>query len=45
VRNYKGSGLGIPIAYGIIKLLGGTIAVTSAPDAGTTFTINLPGMQ
>lgn len=45
VRTYKGSGLGIPIAYGIIKLLGGTIAVDSQPKAGTTFTITLAGMN
>lgn len=45
VRSYKGSGLGIPIAYGIIKLLGGAISVESTPDAGTTFTIMLAGMQ
>lgn len=44
VRQYKGSGLGLPIAYGIIDLLGGTISVESAPEAGTTFTIVLPGM-
>lgn len=44
VRQYKGSGLGLPIAYGIIDLLDGTISVESAPGAGTTFTIVLPGM-
>jgi signal transduction histidine kinase len=44
VRTYKGSGLGIPVAYGIISILGGTIAVESALGAGTTFTIRLPGM-
>jgi signal transduction histidine kinase len=45
VRQYKGSGLGIPIAYGIIRMLGGTVAVDSTPDKGTTFTITLPGMS
>lgn len=44
VRNYKGSGLGIPIAYGVIGLLGGTISVKSVSDEGTTFTITLNGM-
>lgn len=44
VRQYKGSGLGLPIAYGIVELLGGSISVESAPGAGTTFTIVLPGM-
>jgi two-component system sensor histidine kinase VicK len=42
VREYKGSGLGIPIAYGIIHMLGGSISVQSAPDAGTTFTVTIP---
>ncbi|MBL8133460.1 MAG: HAMP domain-containing histidine kinase [Anaerolineae bacterium] len=45
VRSHKGSGLGIPVAYGILKLLNGTVAVKSEPGVGTTFTISLPGMQ
>jgi signal transduction histidine kinase len=44
VRGYKGSGLGIPIAYGIIAMLEGTIDVESAPDQGTRFTIALKGL-
>lgn len=45
VRGYKGSGLGIPVAYGIIHLLGGTITVESTAGLGTTFTISLMGMS
>ena len=45
VRAYKGSGLGVPVAYGILALLGATIAVESAPEHGTTFTIGLDGMS
>ncbi len=45
VLGYKGSGLGIPIAYGIIHLLGGDIQVNSQPEQGTTFTISLTGMS
>lgn len=45
VRGYKGSGLGIPVAYGIIHLLGGIVTVTSELDKGTTFTITLTGMS
>ncbi|MGQ9888585.1 MAG: sensor histidine kinase [Aggregatilineales bacterium] len=45
VRTYKGSGLGIPIAYGIIALLGGSLQVESQPGQGTAFTIVLPGMS
>jgi signal transduction histidine kinase len=44
VRSYKGSGLGIPVAYGIIRLLGGTINVHSEKVKGTTFTVTLTGM-
>src|SRR5690606_20962175 len=44
VRSYKGSGLGIPVAYGIIRLLNGTINVQSEKGKGTTFTITLAGM-
>lgn len=44
VRQYKGSGLGIPITYGIIQLLGGNITVESTPEAGSTFVIRLPGI-
>jgi signal transduction histidine kinase len=45
VRSYKGSGLGIPVAYGIVALLGGSVQVVSQPEAGTTFTLVLPGMS
>ncbi len=45
VLGYKGSGLGIPIAYGIIQLLGGDVHVTSQPGEGTTFTVSLTGMS
>ena len=38
----KGSGLGLATTYSIIKNHGGVIEVTSAVDAGTTFTIFLP---
>ena len=39
----KGVGLGLSIAYGIIKRLGGGIRVRSEPDKGTVFTVELPG--
>ncbi len=45
VRSFKGSGLGIPVAYGIIQQLGGTIEVSSEHGKGTTFTVTLPGMS
>ncbi|MFZ4816690.1 MAG: sensor histidine kinase [Phototrophicaceae bacterium] len=44
VRMHKGSGMGIPIAFGIIDLLGGRVNVESAPNVGTVFTVRVPGM-
>lgn len=44
VRNYKGSGLGVPIAYGLLDAIGCRYEVDSAPDAGTRFTLRLEGM-
>jgi signal transduction histidine kinase len=37
-----GTGLGLPIAKNIIEGLGGTIAIDSAPGAGTEIRIDLP---
>ena len=38
----KGVGLGLAVVYGIVQRHEGRISVTSAPGAGTTFTIDLP---
>lgn len=43
IREPGGLGLGLWICREIIRTLGGSIAVTSAPGAGATFTIVLPG--
>lgn len=45
VRSYKGSGLGISVAYGIIRLLDGMIEVQSEKGKGTTFTVTITGMS
>jgi two-component system sensor histidine kinase HydH len=37
-----GTGLGLPIAKNIVEGLGGTIAVSSTPGAGTQFVIEFP---
>jgi signal transduction histidine kinase len=38
----EGTGLGLPIARWIAELHHGTLAVASAPGAGSTFTVRLP---
>lgn len=40
--NYKGTGLGMPIAKSLVDKMGGTISVTSEQGVGSTFVVRLP---
>lgn len=41
-REQQGTGSGLAICSGVVRLHGGEVRVESQPDAGSTFTISLP---
>lgn len=45
IRAHKGSGLGLPIAIGLTQALGGTFALESTENQGTTVTLRFEGMS
>lgn len=43
-KGEKGNGLGLSVAFGIVRRHGGEIAVESQEDRGSTFTVRLPAV-
>jgi len=41
-RKYEGSGIGLPLSQRLTEIHGGSLAVESLPDCGTTVTVYLP---
>ena len=44
-RKYEGVGLGLSLAAGLMELHGGSLAIVSAPNAGTTVTLCFPATR
>ncbi len=41
-RKHEGTGLGLPLARGLVELHGGALSIDSEPNRGTTVTVTLP---
>jgi signal transduction histidine kinase len=44
-RKFEGTGLGLPLAQGLVELHGGTLTIASVPKVGTTVRIVLPASR
>jgi len=43
-RQFQGTGLGLSLVKGLVKLHGGSMSIESAPGLGTTVTVGLPAV-
>jgi PAS domain S-box-containing protein len=41
-RTHEGTGIGLALVQELVRLHGGSVAVESVPDAGSTFTVRVP---
>jgi signal transduction histidine kinase len=44
-RKFEGTGLGLPLAQGLVELHGGTLTIASVPKVGTTVRVSLPASR
>jgi signal transduction histidine kinase len=44
-RPGRGTGMGLAVVHGVVRSLGGRVAVASAPGQGSRFTVHLPAAQ
>ena len=44
-RRYEGTGLGLPLSKALVDLHGGTLAIESEPEVGTSVTVHLPATR
>jgi len=43
-RRFPGSGLGLALCHRLVQLMGGSVQLSSEPERGSVFTVDLPGL-